>query len=209
MGDATALLDRYGYLAVAVLVLIEDFGIPVPGETVLILAAVSAGAGHLDIVVVAAVAWLAAVVGDNTGYAIGRFGGRRLIHRYGRYVLLTPARFARAEAVFTRYGGWIVVVARFIEGLRQLNGIVAGSTAMHWARFLIANAIGAALWVGTWATLGYLFGDRIEQVRRIAGRYVWYLVAAAAVLLVVLVVVRVRRHRRRPPPDEPPPPAGG
>lgn len=195
MGTATELLDRFGYLAVAVLILVEDFGVPVPGETILILAAIDAGAGNLDVVVVSVVAWTAAVLGDNIGYAIGRFGGRRLVHRYGRYMLLTPARYARAEAIFARYGGWIVLVARFIEGLRQLNGIVAGGAGMRWIRFLPANVVGAALWAGTWTALGYLFGDRIGQIRRLAGRYVWYLVAA--VILVAAGAVAVRLYRRR------------
>src|SRR4051794_9436596 len=85
-------LDRYGYLAVFGLVLVEDFGVPVPGETVLILAAVYAGSGRLDIVLVVFLAFCGAVLGDNVGFALGHFGGRRLAERYGRYVFLTPER---------------------------------------------------------------------------------------------------------------------
>ena len=87
-------LNHYGYLAVTGLVLLEDFGVPVPGETILILGAVYAGTGRLNIVLVAVLGFLGAVTGDNIGFAIGHFGGRRLAERYGRYVLLTPARLA-------------------------------------------------------------------------------------------------------------------
>ena len=122
------LLDHWGYLAVGFLLLVEDFGVPAPGETVLIAASVYAGAGRLNIVAVGVIGFAAAVAGDNVGYAIGRFGGRALVLRFGRYVILTGDRLDRAESFFTRHGGKIVIVARFIEGLRQANGIIAGIT---------------------------------------------------------------------------------
>jgi len=122
------LLDHWGYVAVAFLLFVEDFGVPAPGETVLIAASVYAGAGRLNIVALGVIAFAAAVLGDNTGYAIGRFGGRTLVLRYGRYVRLTEERLDKAESFFTRRGGAIVTVARFIEGLRQANGIVAQDT---------------------------------------------------------------------------------
>jgi membrane protein YqaA with SNARE-associated domain len=136
------LLDHWGYLAVGFLIFIEDFGVPSPGETVLIAASVYAGAGRLNIVAVGVIGFAAAVLGDNVGYAIGRFGGRTLVLRFGRYVMLTPERLAGAESFFTRHGGKIVIVARFIEGLRQANGIIAGLTKMPWPRFLAFNALG-------------------------------------------------------------------
>jgi membrane protein DedA with SNARE-associated domain len=98
-------LNSYGYLAVIVLVLIEDFGVPVLGETTLILAAVYAGAGRLNVILVGLFAFLAAVAGDNIGFAIGHFGGRPLVERYGRYVLLTPERLDKASEFFQRHGG--------------------------------------------------------------------------------------------------------
>ena len=96
------LLANYGYLAVFGLVLLEDFGVPVPGETVLILAAVYAGSGRLNVWLVGLLAFWGAVIGDNIGFAIGRFGGRLLVDRYGRYVLLTPERLDRVTAFFER-----------------------------------------------------------------------------------------------------------
>ena len=194
------LLDHWGYAAVAFLLFVEDFGVPAPGETVLIAASVYAGAGRLNVVAVGLIAFAAAVLGDNTGYAIGRFGGRALVLRYGRYVMLTEERLDKAEAFFNHHGGKIVTVARFIEGLRQANGIIAGTTGMRWPRFLAFNALGAAVWVAVWTSVGYLAGDHITTVYDTVGRYSLY-VLVAAVLLAVAVVLRRRRRRTaaRPP----------
>jgi membrane protein DedA with SNARE-associated domain len=191
-------LNHFGYLAVLGLVLIEDFGVPVPGETALIVAAVYAGAGRLSIVLVAVLGFCGALLGDNIGFAIGHFGGRRLVQRYGRYILLTPERLDRATDFFERHGGKIIIVARFIEGLRQANGIIAGTTGMYWSRFLIFNAIGAALWVVVWTSVGYFSGSHIDAIYSDATRYSTYLaITAAAVLLAYITcrVVRVRRAR--------------
>jgi len=189
-------LNQYGYLAVAAFVLLEDFGVPVPGETVLIAAAVYAGSGRLNVVLVGVIGFLAAVVGDNIGWAIGHFGGRRLALRLGRYVFLTPERLDRATAFFERHGGKIVVVARFIEGLRQANGIIAGIVGMHWAKFLVFNAIGAALWVSVWTAVGYLSGNHINSIYDTITRYQLYFAIAAGLAVVALIVRRVLRRRR-------------
>ena len=154
-------LGHYGYWAILLLVMVEDFGIPVPGETILIAAAIYAGAGRLNVVAVGLVGFVAAVIGDNIGFAIGHFGGRALALRWGKYIFLTEERLDKAEVFFARHGGKIIVVARFIEGLRQANGIIAGIAGMRWLRFLAFNALGAALWVGTWVSLGYLAGNHI------------------------------------------------
>ena len=191
------LLDRWGYLAVGFLVFIEDFGVPAPGETILIAASVYAGAGRLNIVAVGVIGFAAAVLGDNTGYAIGRFGGRTLVLRFGRYVRLTEERLARAESFFTRHGGKIVIVARFIEGLRQANGLIAGIAKMPWPRFLAFNALGAALWVATWTSVGYLAGNHIQAIYTQASRYALYLLAAAALAIAALIIRHQLRLRPR------------
>jgi membrane protein DedA with SNARE-associated domain len=193
-------LDHFGYLAVVGLVLIEDFGVPVPGETVLILAAVYAGTGRLNVVLVGLLGILGAVLGDNIGFAIGHFGGRPLIQRYGRYIFLTPERIDRATGFFERHGGWIIIVARFIEGLRQANGIIAGMSGIHWARFLVFNVIGATLWVAVWTSVGYLSGSHINTIYETATRYSTYVAIALGALLLAYVarhVVRARRARAR------------
>ena len=189
------LLNHYGYLAVGGIVLVEDFGVPAPGETILIAAAVYAGAGQLNVFAVAAIGFIAAVVGDNIGYAIGHFGGRPLALRFGRYVLLTPERLEKAESWFGNHGGKIVTIARFVEGLRQANGIIAGISKMHWARFIAFNAVGAALWVGVWVTVGYLAGNHITSIYDTARRYELYLLIAIAAAAVFLAVRYVRRRR--------------
>jgi len=191
-------LNHLGYLAVVGLVLIEDFGVPVPGETVLILASVYAGTGRLNIAIVALFGFVGAVLGDNIGFAIGHFGGRPLIQRYGRYIFLTPERVNRATGFFDRHGGWIIIIARFIEGLRQANGIIAGLSGIHWAKFLAFNAIGAALWVAVWTGIGYLSGSHINAIYETATRYSTYVAIALAALLTAYIarrVVRVRRTR--------------
>ena len=148
-------------------------------------------------VAVGLIALAAAVVGDNLGYAIGRFGGHRLIDRYGRYIFLTPARVEKAEAFFNRHGGKIVTVARFIEGLRQANGIHAELNRMHWAKFLGFNALGAALWVGTWVSVGYLAGTHIGAIYSAVTNVGLYVLIAIAVLIVARIAWHLLRRRRR------------
>jgi membrane protein DedA with SNARE-associated domain len=188
-------LSHYGYLAVFAIIAVESFGVPAPGQTVLIAAAVFAGNGKLSLPLVVVVAFLAATGGDNIGFAIGRFGGRRLVSRFGRYVGLTEERMQGLERRFTRHGGKLVVLARFVDGLRQFNGILSGLAGMGWARFLGFNALGALLWVLTWAAVGRYAGHHLEaifsQVRR------FQLVALVAVVLVIAVlVVRHLLHNR-------------
>ncbi|MEW2511398.1 DedA family protein [Streptomyces sp. NPDC046870] len=190
------LLGHYGYWAVGAVVFVEDFGVPAPGETILLAAGVYAGTGRLNVVAVAVIAFVAAVAGDNLGYLIGRVGGRPFVHRWGRYVFLTPKRFEAAEAFFTRHGGKIVTVARFVEGLRQANGVIAGTTGMRWRRFLAFNALGAALWVGLWTTLAYLAGSHITAIYDEIRRYQLYVLIAVAVLVAAFVLRHVVRRRR-------------
>jgi membrane protein DedA with SNARE-associated domain len=147
-------------------------------------------------VAVGLVAFAAAVTGDNIGFAIGHFGGRALALRWGRYIFLTGERLDRAESFFNRHGGKIIVVARFIEGLRQANGIIAGISGMRWLRFLIFNALGAALWVGTWVSLGYLAGNHIGTIYGYITRYSYYALIAAVVLLAGYITRRVLRRRQ-------------
>jgi membrane protein DedA with SNARE-associated domain len=190
-------LDHFGYWAVLLFVMIEDFGVPVPGETILIAAAVYAGAGRLNVLAVGVIGFVAAVIGDNIGFAIGHYGGRALVLRWGRYARLTEERLDKAEAFFNRHGAWIITFARFIEVLRQANGIVAGTTGMRWRRFLAFNALGAALWVGTWVSLGYLAGRHIEAIYHDVTRYSFYLLIALAVVLAAYITRHILRRTRR------------
>ncbi len=195
LAELAPLLDRYGYLAVAGLVLVESFGVPAPAQTLLIAAGVYSGTGRLNVAAVAAVGFLAATCGDSIGYWIGRLGGRRLVLRVGRYVFLTEERLARAEGVFARQGTRIVVAARFIDGLRQFNGLVAGVARMPWWRFLAANATGALLWATLWTVLGNRAGEHLGPIVHAVHRYQpWLLAAAGAVVLGLVVRWWLRRR---------------
>jgi membrane protein DedA with SNARE-associated domain len=187
-------LQHYGLWAIGLLITLEDFGVPVPGETILIAGAIFAGAGRINIVALGVVAFVAAVTGDNIGFAIGHFGGRALALRFGKYVFLTEERLDKAEAFFDRRGSIVITFARFVEGLRQANGIIAGITGMHWLRFLVFNAIGAALWVGTWVTIGYFAGNNITTVYHYITLYSYYVLAGLVVLIVGYIVWRRRRR---------------
>ena len=189
-------LEHYGYLAVGGFVLLEDFGVPVPGEPILIAAAIFAGSGHLDIVLVILVGVLGAIIGDNIGFTIGHFGGRPLVEKYGRYVFLTPERLDHAEQYLNRHGGKIVTIARFIEGLRQLNGILAGTAGMHWLKFFAYNALGAVLWVFTWACIGYFAGENISEIYEAFDKYKWYVISGAVLIAAGLITRRQRAGRR-------------
>ncbi|MGH3843495.1 MAG: DedA family protein [Pseudonocardiaceae bacterium] len=161
----------------------------------LIAAAIYADAGKLNIVAVALIGFVAAVLGDNIGFALGHFGGRRLVLRFGRYALLTPARLDTAERFFARHSGKVVTIARFVAGLRQANEIIAGVTGMAWWRFLAFNALGAALWVGVWVALGDLAGAHITAIYDTSYRYQLYLGIAVAVLIVAVLVRHLRLRR--------------
>ncbi len=192
-------LDHYGYWAIAMLLLLENIGVPVvPGEFAMIVGAIFAATGRagLNIVVVGIVALVASFVGSEIGYLIGRFAGRELILRYGKYVFLKAHHLDRAQSVVDRYGGLVVIIARFIVGLREAAGIIAGLTQMRWLTFTIYNAIGACAWVGTWVSVGYIAGDHINTIYSIVNRVAIYLLSALAVLIVGYVIWRLIRRRR-------------
>ena len=197
LAGVAPILDRWGYLAIAGVIGVESFGVPAPGQTIMVAAAIYAGAGRMNVFAVAAISILAAVLGDNIGYWIGVRGGRRAVHRFGKYVLITPERLARAERFFARRGNRIVVVARFIDGLRQLNGVIAGITAMPWRTFLTYNTIGAVLWAGWWTTVSYLLGTHLIEIIEHAHRYKWYAIALIAVAIAGYTALHVRHIRRR------------
>ncbi len=189
-------LDHYGIWAIGLLLLLENIGVPViPGELAMIAGAIYAGAGQLNIVAVGVVAFVASVIGATIGYGIGRLAGRTLVLRYGRWVFIREHHLDKAEQTVDRYGGIVVVVARFIVGLRELNGIICGVSGMHPARFTTYNLIGGAAWVGTWVSLGYFAGSHIEAIYSSVTRYALYAIVAAAVLVAALVAMRLRRRR--------------
>jgi membrane protein DedA with SNARE-associated domain len=195
IGLAAPYLNRYGYAAVFGALLLESFGLPLPGEAMLIAGAALAAEGELHLLPLLASAWLAAVLGDNIGFAIGHFGGRRLIVRHGARIGITESRLAAVEMFFQRYGGGVVLVARFFALLRQLNGIVAGSLGMSWWRFLAYNAVGAALWVGAWGIGVYTIGERLGALAPWVHRLGYLAIGVTALVLAAGIVVHARRRR--------------
>ncbi|HET9847719.1 MAG TPA: DedA family protein [Candidatus Dormibacteraeota bacterium] len=159
------LIARYGYLAVFIVVSLESLGIPLPGETTLITAALYAGATHrLSIVGVILAAIAGAILGDNFGYLIGHWGGYRLLVRYGRYIRLMESRVKVARYLFLRFGGRVVFFGRFVSILRAYAAFLAGTTRMPWRRFLVFNAAGGIAWASVWGSAAYILGSQIERL---------------------------------------------
>ena len=155
-------IAAYGSLTLFVVIYLESMGAPLPGETLVMATSALAAAGDIGLAAALMAIYAGAVLGDNTGYAIGRFGGRRLLLRYGSLIRITPERLTALEETFVRRGFLIVIGARFVVVLRQLNGLIAGSVRMPWLSFLVANMVGAALWVLVWGCGPFLLA-----------RYVW------------------------------------
>jgi membrane protein DedA with SNARE-associated domain len=167
LSDPAALMQSYGLWVLFGFVFLESTGIPLPGETALIAAALYAGATHqISLGSVVAVAFAAAVAGDTMGYAIGRRYGYRLLQRHGRRIGITEKRLRIGEYLFHCHGGWIVFTGRFVALLRVLAALLAGAHRMPWPRFALMNALGGLCWASFFAGAAYLFGDRVGRVER-------------------------------------------
>ncbi|MGD0273744.1 MAG: DedA family protein [Gaiellaceae bacterium] len=172
---------------------IESMGIPIPGETVLVIAAVAAGRGTLVPWEVALCAWAGAVVGDNIGYALGHHYGERFWTLPGIRRFYRRERVERVESFFERRSGWLVVFcARFVAILRIFAGPIAGISRMHWRAFLLANALGGACWVAVVMVIGLMVGSNLDRAIKIVegGGYV-----GLAVVVVIAIVAAVFLHR--------------
>jgi membrane protein DedA with SNARE-associated domain len=159
------LIHVYGLLTVAVIVGLECAGIPLPGETALLAAAVYAGTKHdLNIVEVILTTASAAIIGRMIGYVIGREYGYWVLLRYGGYVGMTERRIKLGQYLFLRYGGTIVFAAQFVPVLRTFAGIFAGANVMPWRNFLIANAVGSIIWAAAYGYTAYMLGRQFESL---------------------------------------------
>jgi membrane protein DedA with SNARE-associated domain len=191
MPSIAHLIHTYGLVVVAGVIGLECVGLPVPGETVLILAAIFAGTMHdLNIVEVILTAAVAAIVGQSLGYVIGREFGYWLLLRYGNYLRITESRIKLGQYLFLRHGGKIIVVARFVPVLRALAGILAGANRMPWRQFLLANAAGALAWAAFFGFAAYMLG---RQVERIAGPMV-IIIGIIAVIVIAAAANFAGRH---------------
>ena len=186
--------QQYGYWVVFFGVMLENAGVPIPGETILLAAGFFAALGHFHLGIVMAVASTGAVLGDNAGYFIGRKLGRATLLRYGRYAGLTPKRLAMFESFFERHGDKTILAARFITGLRVFAALLAGAAHMRWPRFALYNFLGAVLWSIAITLAGYFFGHSWHLLERWVGGI--GAAALAGVIVAGVVLLLVRRRRR-------------
>jgi membrane protein DedA with SNARE-associated domain len=182
-----AALVHYGYWAVAAALLLENAGVPVPGETVLLLASFLAySERELNLGWVIVVATVAATLGDNLGYAIGHSGGRPLLERHRRIFRVSDAALARGEKLFSRYGSVTILFARFVFGMRIIAGPLAGVLRMPWKKFAVFNLLGAALWVTIISFLGYSFSSRWNLLMHYVKRFDLALGVAFVIIATIL-----------------------
>jgi len=188
------LLVTYGYWAVFVFVAIESTGIPFPGETMLLVAAIYAGTTHhLSILLVIVAAASGAILGDNLGFIIGRVGGYRLLRRYGRYIRLDERKLKLGQYLSMKHGGKVVFFGRFVAVLRAWAAFLAGTNRMRWPGFLFFNALGGIVWATLFGLGGYYLGNSIH---RLTGP-----VAIASIVLATLCIIAflifVRHNEQR------------
>ena len=199
LGILLDLFTGYGYWVVFFGVMLENAGLPVPGETILLAAGFASALNMFRLPLVMVVAATGAVIGDNIGYWIGRYYGRAFFERFGRFLFLTPARLERIDTFFAKHGSKTIFVARFITGLRVFAALFAGTSRMAWPTFFLYNVAGAILWAVVIATLGHLFGDSWPLLERWVGR------SGAAMLIGVVIVAavawRISVHRRSREPE--------
>ena len=188
--------DEHGYLTVFVALLLENAGVPVPGETILLFASFLAfDEQELRLTYIILVGIAAATIGDNIGYWVGRKGGRRLLERYQSLFRIPDSVIVRGEKLFSKHGATTIFFARFVFGMRIIAGPLAGVMRMEWKTFGLFNFLGAAVWVSVISFIGYTFGEHWEQLIRIMGRV--NVVIGIIALYVILMMWRQYRARHR------------
>jgi membrane protein DedA with SNARE-associated domain len=186
----THLIANYGYVAIGCIIALESMGLPLPGESALVAAALYASQHDQNIAAVVAAAATGAIVGDNVGYWIGREFGYRLLLRYGAAIGLSTSKIKLGQYLFMRHGGKVVFFGRFVAVLRVLAALLAGVNRMDWRRFLLANAAGAILWACVVGFAAYAFGRAVLDVRGPVGIGL----IAIGVALIIAAVWVVRSH---------------
>jgi membrane protein DedA with SNARE-associated domain len=184
----TGLVHHYGLIALFVVVMLESGGVPLPGETALVAAAIFASQGNLNIVEVIAVAAAAAIIGDNLGYWVGRTGGRKLLERFGPLQRWSSRTLPWAERFFERHGGKTIFLARFFSVLRVTAAWIAGVSRMHWWTFFLWNAAGGICWAVLVGLVAYYVGHAAADAIDHYGLWV------GAGLVVVLAIVWLAVH---------------
>jgi membrane protein DedA with SNARE-associated domain len=197
METARGLLHDYGYAGLFLLIFLENFGLPVPGETVFIAAILAAAHGEMRIVPVIACAWVASVLGGIVGFAIGRFGGHRVLQKYGGYIWINAERLSKIENFYKKYGAAFVILGRFFEGVRQIYAILAGCMAASWRSFLLNNLLGATVWVAFWAAVVLYFRHAWREIWHTFKDHEVYVLLGLAVICGLSALVLHLLSRRR------------
>jgi len=188
------LFSRYGYAVVFFGVLLENAGLPVPGETALLAGAALARFGRLSVGWVILTAIGGATLGDNLGFFVGRHGGRKLAERHGWKLGLNARRLAQFDHYFERHGAKTVFIARFVTGLRVFGALLAGASELPWRKFLFYNATGAVAWSCAVATVGYVLAYSWETLERWIGHSGF---VALAIVAAIVIVAAIRQRRER------------
>jgi len=202
LGTLAPWVHEYGAVAIFLILTLESFGAPLPGESLLVVAAILAGRGEISFLALLVSAWIGAVTGDNIGYLIGRSLGHKLLLRFGGIIGLNADRLRKVEKVFARYGPLTVGFARFFNILRQLNGVVAGTLEMDWRQFVVFNAIGGALWVVVWTMAGFYLGKHGSNIATLVHKLgifgtSFVLITLIVGIIFIFVRLRIARQRRR------------
>jgi membrane protein DedA with SNARE-associated domain len=185
-------IATYGYFAIFLIVAMESAGIPMPGETVLVTAAILAGQGTLWIYGVIGAAAAGAIIGDNCGYWVGREFGFPLAYRYGRYVRLDERRLKLGQYLFLKHGGKIVFFGRFVAVLRAFAAFLAGVNRFNWEKFFLYNATGGIVWASVFGAGGFLLGRAFENYARPVG----FAALIAAVVGSIFAARFIRYHEQ-------------
>lgn len=194
----TDLISQYGYIIVVVTILLECAGIPMPGETSLVVAAAFAGQGKLNIYTVIIAASIAAIIGDAGGYWIGRYFGRDLIRKYGKWIHLTEDRMNTIQGYFNRHGAKTVFFGRFFTILRTYSALFAGICRMPYLTFTLFNALGGIFWATCFGILGYIFGHNLPLLEKIAHTIGWALTLPLCTIIAIIIIWRkVLKHQTR------------
>ena len=192
----TDFFTRYGYWAVFFGVMLENGGLPLPGETVLLFAGFLAYQGQIQLVWAIGIAIAGATLGDSLGYTLGRYGGNAFFDRYVKRFRFLARQFENAKALFLRHGHWAVFTGRFITGLRVFAGPLAGLFKMPYLRFLLFNFTGAVVWATAIGCVGFLFGNSLDDLAHVIKDFHRVTLGLVAVLALVGLIVYLRRRAR-------------
>ncbi len=199
----TSFFARYGYWTIFLGVMLENGGVPVPGETVLLFAGFLAFRGEISLERAILTGVVGATIGDSLGYCLGRFGGTAFVERYRRRLAFFGRHFDRAQIQFLRHGQWAVFVARFVTGLRIFSGILAGSFRMPFLRFFFFNFSGAVVWATAVCCVGFVFGSNWERLVYLVKRFnAVVLMVAILAILAAWVLHYLRKKKPTIPPEQ-------